>query len=93
MRKYAFAIIIVALGGFAAIRPMPPRAPMGYIERAVLDPMGLRLFANTPTTEAPSIAPAAPTEQAVALTALRSCADHTRSIGPSAVWLPEGEAL
>ena len=59
-------------------------APMACIERAVLAPMGQRLFANTLTTKAPSIAPAAPTEQAVlALTALRSCADRIRSTGPS----------
>ena len=44
---------------------------MVYIEQAVLDPMELRWFANTPTTEEPSIAPAVLTEQAVlALTAL-----------------------
>ena len=63
-------------------------ASMVYIERAVLDPMGLRWFANTPTptptTEEPSTAPAALTEQAVlALTVLRSCADRIRSMGAS----------
>jgi hypothetical protein len=44
---------------------MQPFVPMACIERAVLDPMGRRLFANTPTTEEPSIAPAVLTEQAV----------------------------
>ena len=57
---------------------------MVCIEQAVLDPMELRWFANTPTTEEPSIAPAVPTEQvAPALTALRSCADRIRSMGAS----------
>ena len=61
---------------------MPSFAPMVYIERAVLDPMGRQLFANTLTTEEPSTAQVALTEQAVlALTALRSCADHIRAMG------------
>ena len=56
---------------------MPSFAPMVYIERAVLDPMGRQLFANTLTTEEPSTAQVALTEQAVlALTALRSYADR-----------------
>lgn len=56
---------------------------MACIERAVPDPMGLRSFANIPTTEEPSTAPAARTEPAVlALTALRLCAGHSRSMGP-----------
>jgi hypothetical protein len=62
---------------------------MVYIERAVLDPMGLRLFANTPTTKEPSIAPAVLTEQAaLGLMALRSCADHIRQLGLSELPTP-----
>ena len=71
---------------------MPSFAPMVYIERAVLDPMGLRLFANTPTTKEPSTAQVALTEQAVlALTALRWCADHIRYTRNDREWI-EGRA-
>src|SRR5262249_16964700 len=52
-------------------------ALMVSIGRAALAPTGLRWFANNPTTEERSIAPAAHTEQAVlVLTVLRSCADR-----------------
>jgi hypothetical protein len=65
---------------------------MVYIERAVLDPMGRQLFANTLTTEEPSTAQVALTEQAVlALTALRSCADHIRYTRNDREWI-EGRA-
>ena len=71
---------------------MPSFAPMVYIERAVLDPMGRQLFANTLTTEEPSTAQVALTEQAVlALTALRSCADHIRYTRNDREWI-EGRA-
>jgi nitroreductase len=73
---------------------MPSFAPMVYIERAVLDPMGRRLFANTPTTEEPSTAQVALTEQAVlALTALRSCADHIRYTRNDREWIDAAEYL
>ena len=71
---------------------MPSFAPMVYIERAVLDPMGRQLFANTLTTEEPSTAQVALTEQAVlALTALRWCADHIRYTRNDREWI-EGRA-
>src|ERR1700719_5150315 len=67
---------------------MPSFAPMVYIERAVLDPMGRRLFATTLTTEEPSTAQVALTEQAVlAPTALRSCADHIRYTRNDREWI------
>jgi hypothetical protein len=73
---------------------MPSFAPMVYIERAVLDPMGRRLFANTPTTEERSTAQVALTEQAVlALTALRSCADHIRYTRNDREWIDAAEYL
>jgi hypothetical protein len=63
-------------------------APTVCIEQAVPDRMELRWFANTPTTEEPSIAPAVLTEQAApAPTALRSCADRIRSSEPARILL------